>query len=78
MIKVKYLMVDVISSYNIIMGQPTVNLLEASLSTLYLSMKYSLPNARVGIIQGNQEATQEFYHGSLRIRREEIVGASIL
>lgn len=61
MIKVKYLVVDAPSSYNIIMGRYTINLLGVVLSTLYLSMKYLLRNKQFGIIQGDQETSQECY-----------------
>lgn len=41
-IKVRYLIVNVASPYNIIIGRPSFNALEATLSTLYLTLKYPL------------------------------------
>lgn len=55
MIKVGYLVADILSSYNITVGRPALNLSGAALSTLYLSMKYMLPNEQVIIVQCDQE-----------------------
>lgn len=41
-LKVMYLVIDAPSSYNMIIGQPTFNQLSATLSTMYLCMKYML------------------------------------
>lgn len=55
MIKVRYFVADILSSYNIAVGRPALNLSGAALSTLYLSMKYMLPNEQVIIVQYDQE-----------------------
>ena len=55
MIKVGYLVADILSLYNITVGRPALNLSGATLSTLYLSMKYMLPNEQVIIVQCDQE-----------------------
>lgn len=55
MMKVRYLIIDVISSYNKIIELYAFNLLGASLTTSYLCMKYPLPNGFVGVIQGDQK-----------------------
>lgn len=54
-IKVKYLVTDAPSSYDMIIGWLTFNCLGAVFSTLYLCMKYLLPNGRVRVVQGDQE-----------------------
>lgn len=41
-VKVRYLIVNISSSYNIIIGRPSFNTLEAALSKMYLKMKYPL------------------------------------
>jgi hypothetical protein len=54
-IKVRYLVVKTsFTSYNIIIGRPAFNALEAAMSTLYLSIKYPLDDGSVGIIKGDQ------------------------
>lgn len=49
-IKVKYLDIDVHSLYNMIIGKFIFSQLGATLSMLYLCMKYSLLNRRVMVI----------------------------
>lgn len=65
-IEVCYLLMDVVFPYNIILDRPTINVLGAIISTLYLVMKYPLPDGRVGMIRGDQLVTQECYKNSLR------------
>lgn len=62
-------MLDAISSYNFIMGKLSLKLLGVALSTLYLSMKYLHLVQRVGVIQGDQGISQEFYECSIKIRK---------
>jgi len=39
-IKIQYLVIDANTSYNILMGRPSINRLRAIVSTLYLAMKF--------------------------------------
>jgi hypothetical protein len=67
-IKVRYLVVKTpFTSYNIIIGRPAFNTLEAAMSTLYLSIKYSLEDGRVGTIKGDQALARRCYESSLKI-----------
>ena len=50
---VRYLVINVASSYDVIVSRPSFNDLEAVLSTLYLTLKYPLKDGRVGIIKGD-------------------------
>lgn len=50
-IKVRYLVIDSLYSYNMIIGRLTLNHLGAMLFTLYLCIKYPLSDGRVGVIQ---------------------------
>lgn len=54
-ITVKYLVIDTHPSYNMIIWWLAFNWLWANLSTLYLCMKYQLPNIWVGVFWGYQE-----------------------
>lgn len=65
-IKVKYLVIDAPSLYNVIIWRPTFNQMGATLSTLYLCIKYPLLDGRVGFIQGDQEIAKRFYAESLK------------
>ncbi|KAK2445921.1 hypothetical protein QL285_016792 [Trifolium repens] len=68
-IKVRYLVVKTpFTSYNIIIGRPAFNTLEAAMSTLYLSIKYPLDNGKVGTIKGDQALTKRCYESSLKIK----------
>ena len=53
-VRVRYLVINADSPYNIIIGRPSFNALEASLSTLYLTMKFPLGDGRVGTVKGDQ------------------------
>lgn len=52
-IKVMCLVIDVPSSYNMIIGFPTFNHLGTALSKFYLCMKYPILDGRVRVIQGD-------------------------
>lgn len=68
-IQVRYIIVNVASPYNIIIGIPTFNALEAELSTLCLTLKYPLEDGWVGIENGDQEIASKCYKDSLRLKR---------
>jgi hypothetical protein len=68
-IKVRYLVVKTpFTSYNIFIGRPTFNALEAAMSTLYLSIKYPLDDGRVGTVRGAQALARRSYESSLKIK----------
>ncbi|KAK2427055.1 hypothetical protein QL285_025661 [Trifolium repens] len=68
-IKVRYLVVKTpFTSYIIIIGRPAFTTLEAAMSTLYLSIKYSLENGKVGTIKGDQALARRCYESSLKIK----------
>ncbi|WJX84068.1 hypothetical protein P8452_66678 [Trifolium repens] len=70
-IKVRYLVVKTpFTSYNIIIGRPSFNTLEAAMSTLYLSIKYPLEDGRVGTIKGDQTLARRCYESNLDPREE--------
>lgn len=68
-IDVKYLIIDTVSHYNIILGSPTIKTLEAIMSTRYLTLKYPLLDGRVGTIRGDQQILCENYLSSLETAR---------
>ena len=68
-IVIKYIVVDARSSYNIILGRPTLNGLRAVTSTAHLCMKYPLEDGRVGVVKGDQITTRKCYEDSLRNKR---------
>lgn len=40
-----------------------------TLSTMYLCMKYPLPNGKVGVFRGDQEIARKCYTENLKLRR---------
>lgn len=45
-----YLIVHVVSPYNITLGPTTINALGMVISTIYLVLKYPFPKGKIGII----------------------------
>ncbi|XP_020218762.1 uncharacterized protein LOC109801993 [Cajanus cajan] len=66
---VRYLVVNAQSSYNILIGRPTLNKLGAVVSTSHLKVKYLLPNGTVGVLRVDQEVARKCYGDSLKARR---------
>ncbi|XP_020202426.1 uncharacterized protein LOC109788172 [Cajanus cajan] len=64
---VKYLLVDVVTSYNILIGRPTLNQLGAIVSTPNLTMKFPGTDGRIITIKANQQIARRCYAESLRI-----------
>ena len=62
--QVDFLIVDCPFSYNVILGQPTLNQLKAATLTYYLKVKFPTPHG-IGEIRGNQQLAQECYQALL-------------
>lgn len=67
---ISYLIMDAMSSYNIILGRLAINALKSIIFIMYLALKYLLLYGRVSIVGGNQLLAQECYQNSLAIERE--------
>ncbi|XP_075515774.1 uncharacterized protein LOC142550586 [Primulina tabacum] len=70
-----FTVVDAPSSYNIIMGRPTMNELRAVASTYHQKIKFSV-GIRVGEVLGDQPSSRKFYVEAVQVdqkkaRREE-------
>lgn len=76
-IEVKYLVVDIMSPYNIIFRRPVLNLLGAVHPTRHLSLKYPLFDGHVGTVKGDVAATQEYYLSNLEVAREPLTLTTI-
>lgn len=72
-IQVRYLIVYDASPYNIVIVRPLFNSMEAVLSTLYLTLKYSLEEGHVGIVKGDQGITRKCYKDGIRLKRRSHV-----
>lgn len=69
-IKVRYLIVNASSPYNIIIGRLTFNILEAVLSTFYLTMKYPIDGGHVKTIKDDQRLARKCYKDNLKLKKK--------
>lgn len=77
-IKVRYLVINAPSSYNMVMEQYSFNKLGDALSTLYLCMKYPILNGRVGVIQGDHKISKKCYIYIIKLKKIGIMGMNIV
>lgn len=71
-IRVRYLIVNASSPYNIIIGRLTLNSLEAVISILYLTMKYPLEGRQVGMIKGYQGLSRKCFKDILKLKNKKL------
>lgn len=71
-IKLKYLIMNTLSPYNIIIGRPTFNALGEVLSTLYLTMKFPLEGRHVGTIKRDQGLVRKCCKDNLKLKRKTL------
>ncbi|XP_020233820.1 uncharacterized protein LOC109813935 [Cajanus cajan] len=68
-ISVKYVVVHASTSYNILLGRPSLNRLGAVVSTPHLAMKFPAESGRVITVHADQKTARECYFASLRLPR---------
>ncbi|KAL0430963.1 UNVERIFIED_CONTAM: hypothetical protein Sradi_0722300 [Sesamum radiatum] len=64
----KFLVVDVPSAYNVILGRPTLNAFQAVISTSHMKIKFSTPG-RVGEVQGDNLQSSKCYIEAIHRRQ---------
>jgi len=69
-ISIKYLVVNVVSAYNLLVGRPSLNRLGTVASTRHMKMKLSSFEGVMIIIKSDQKASRKCYENSLKSRRE--------
>ena len=62
-----FLVVDYPSSYNVIIGRPTLNKWKSATSTYYLKVKFPTENG-VGKVRGDQVLAKERYQAMLAVK----------
>ena len=67
--EVNFLIVDCSSSYNIIIGRPTLNSWKAATSTYHLYVKFPMEHG-IGEVQGDQLAARECYLAMMAIDKQ--------
>ncbi|KAG5035622.1 hypothetical protein JHK87_010532 [Glycine soja] len=70
-IMIKYLTVSVRTSYNALIGRPSLNELGVIISTPHLTMKFPSKNGRIIVVWADQITTRECYATSLRVGKEK-------
>jgi len=67
-VKIRYLIVDTHTSYNILLGRPSLNILGAVVSTYHLAMKFSSTLGDIITVHVDQPTARKCYADSLRER----------
>ncbi|KAL5569173.1 hypothetical protein UlMin_025748 [Ulmus minor] len=62
---VEFVVVDCLSSYNAIIGRPTLNAIRAVTSTYHLLVKFPTIGG-IGILKGDQQASRDIYEAANR------------
>jgi len=65
-IPIRFLIIDAPTSYNILLGRPSLNTLGAVISTPHLAMKFPAPSGDILTIHYDQRLARECYMTSLR------------
>ena len=68
-IRIKYFLVNALTSYNILLGRLSLNELGVIISTPHLTMKFSSKNGKIITVRANQMTTRECYVASLKISK---------
>ena len=66
---IRYLVVNANSAYNILLGRPALNRLNAVASTRHMKMKLSDLSGKVIVIKSDQEEARKCYENSLKTKR---------
>jgi len=66
-IKIRYLVIDANTSYNILLGRPSINKLRVIISTPHLAIKFPSASRDILTVHVDQKVAWEFYVASLRV-----------
>jgi len=67
-VKIRYLIVDAHTSYNILLGRPSLNMLGAVISTYHLAMKFLSTSGDIINVHVDQPTARRCYADRLRER----------
>ncbi|XP_014489656.1 uncharacterized protein LOC106752481 [Vigna radiata var. radiata] len=67
-IKVRFLLVEAKTSYNVLLGRPCLNAFGAIVSTPHLTLKYPTDDGEVHTVRADQKMAQECYAAGLRVK----------
>jgi len=66
-INIRYLLVNANTSYNILIGRPSINRLKAIVSTPHLAMKFPSVNGNIVTVHVDQKTARECYVASVKV-----------
>ncbi|XP_068461695.1 uncharacterized protein [Phaseolus vulgaris] len=66
-INIRYLLVNANTSYNILLGRPSINRLKAIVSTPHLAMKFPSVNGDIATVHVDQKIARKCYVASLKV-----------
>lgn len=67
-LKVRFLLVEADTSYNVLLGRPCLNAFGAIVSTPHLTLKYPSDDGRVCIVWADKKLAQECYVAGLKVK----------
>jgi len=67
---IRYIVVNAPSSYNLLLGRPSINKLGVVILTVHLKMKFPTDDGKLITLSVNQEVARKCYEDSLRTRRK--------
>lgn len=67
-IKVRFLLVEANTSYNVLLGRPCLNAFGAIVFTPHLTLKYPSEDGRVCVIRADQKMARECYTTGLKVK----------
>ena len=66
-VRVRFLLVEANTSYNVLLGRPCLNAFGAIVSTLHLAMKFPSDKGTICTVHADQQIARQFYAAGLRI-----------
>ena len=70
-VKVDFFVVDYPSTYNVILGRPTLNKIEAIVSRACLTMKFLTDDREIATIRADQITARRCYNASLEVVKKK-------
>lgn len=65
--RVRYLLVDANTSYNVLLGRPCLNTFGVIVSTPHLTLKYPTKKRRMVVVRADQKTAKECYAAGLKL-----------
>lgn len=67
-LRVRFLLVEAETSYNVLLGRPCLNAFGAIVSTPHLTLKYPSDDGRIWMVRADQKVARECYAAGLKVK----------